>query len=158
MALVQALRKRMGNGALLHYGMGKWYPGEPLPRWILSCYWRADGVPVWEDDSLIAGEGVDYGYGPAEAARFVEALTQRLGVESSNILPAYEPPDPNAPAHSAAAVKAALLRARSHEGAAALASAIAVGEGEEPAGYVLPIRRRRRLPHSRRGSSVGRTR
>ena len=113
---MQALRKRMGNGALLHYGMGKWYPGEPLPRWILSCYWRADGVPVWEDDSLIAEEGVDYGYGPAETARFMEALTQRLGVESSNILPAFEPADPNAPARSAAgAAKAALLRARSHE-------------------------------------------
>ena len=144
MALVQALRKRMGNGALLHYGMGKWYPGEPLPRWILSCYWRADGVPMWEDDSLIAEESVDCGYGPAETARFMEALTQRLGVEGSNMLPAFEPPDPDAPAPSVAAAKAALLRARSHEGlaAAALASAIAVGEVEEPAGYVLPIRRR----------------
>ncbi len=91
MALVQALRKRMGRGALLHYGMGKWYPGEPLPRWILSCYWRVDGVPIWEDSALIASEEVDYSYGPAEAERFITALARRLSVETKSILPAFNP-------------------------------------------------------------------
>jgi uncharacterized protein (DUF2126 family) len=144
MALVQALRKRMGNGALLHYGMGKWYPGEPLPRWILSCYWRIDGVPVWEDGSLIAEEGVDYGYGAAEAARFMEALTQRLGVESSNILRAFEPPVHSGPASSSVSVGGTRLAAKRHEGATSSArgSAVAESEEEDPAGYVLPIRRR----------------
>jgi uncharacterized protein (DUF2126 family) len=89
MALVQALRKRMGRGALLHYGMGKWYPGEPLPRWILSCYWRVDGVPIWDDSALIAAEQVDYGYGPSEAQRFITALARRLSVETKSILPAF---------------------------------------------------------------------
>jgi len=91
MALVQALRKRMGRGALLHYGMGKWYPGEPLPRWILSCYWRVDGVPIWDDSALIAAEQVDYGYGPSEAQRFITALARRLSVETKSILPASTP-------------------------------------------------------------------
>jgi uncharacterized protein (DUF2126 family) len=95
MALVQALRKRMDRGALLHYGMGKWYPGEPLPRWILSCYWRADGIPIWEDSALIAAEDVDYGYGPAETERFISALARRLSVEASNILPSFNPEEPD---------------------------------------------------------------
>src|SRR5664279_4582672 len=91
LALIQGLRERMSPGALLHYGQGKWYPGEPLPRWALSCYWRADGVPVWENIDLIAHENVDSGFGTAEALRFSAALTRRLQVSYENLLPAYNP-------------------------------------------------------------------
>ena len=91
MALIQGLRKRIAPGGLLHYGQGKWYPGEPLPRWALSCYWRADGVPVWGNSELIAAEDKDYGFGAAEALRFMEALCRRLQVSGENILPALNP-------------------------------------------------------------------
>jgi uncharacterized protein (DUF2126 family) len=91
LALIGCLRERIAPGALLHYGQGKWYPGEPLPRWALSCYWRADGVPVWENVGLIAREDRDYGFTAADALAFVQALTRRLQVSSENILPAYEP-------------------------------------------------------------------
>ena len=91
LALIQGLREKFAPGALLHYGQGKWYPGEPLPRWALSCYWRADGVTVWQDAGLIAREDRDYGFGAAEAFRFMAALARRLQVSSENVLPAYEP-------------------------------------------------------------------
>ena len=91
MALIQGLRKRIAPGGLLHYGQGKWYPGEPLPRWALSCYWRADGVLVWGNSELIAAEDKDYGFGAAEALRFMEALCRRLQVSGENILPALNP-------------------------------------------------------------------
>ena len=84
----------MAPGGLLHYGQGKWYPGEPLPRWALSCFWRADGVPVWEDVKLIAKENHDYGIKGGDALRFMRALARRLQVTPENILPALEPDAP----------------------------------------------------------------
>ena len=71
--LVQRLAAQYGHGAFLHSGQGKWYPGEPLPRWCLAACWRKDGVPVWKDDAWIADESRDLGHGPAEARALFEA-------------------------------------------------------------------------------------
>ena len=88
--LVKALRRQWAPGALLHYGQGKWYPGESLPRWALGCYWRHDGKPIWKDDRWIAQPDQDYGHGPSEALGFLEALADLLGVDRRYIKPGYE--------------------------------------------------------------------
>lgn len=88
--LVKKLRSRFAEGALLHYGQGKWYPGESLPRWALGCYWRKDGVPVWKNPDLIADVDRDYGFGTEAANRFAKHLASLLGVTDKYIVPVYE--------------------------------------------------------------------
>jgi uncharacterized protein (DUF2126 family)/transglutaminase-like putative cysteine protease len=88
--LMRRLKHRFSSGALLHYGQGKWYPGESLPRWAFSAYWRKDGQPVWVNEKLFALEAKDYGHGEKQAEQFIHALAQRLGCGSQWILPAFE--------------------------------------------------------------------
>jgi uncharacterized protein (DUF2126 family)/transglutaminase-like putative cysteine protease len=88
--LLKRLQQSFAPNGFLHYGQGKWYPGESLPRWALSCYWRADGQPLWQDPQLIADEDKPQGYGPADAQRFITALCQRLGVHPDRAIPGYE--------------------------------------------------------------------
>ena len=88
--LIKRLRGKFAPGAMLHYGQGKWYPGEPLPRYALAAYWRKDGVPIWKDDSLIADESKDYGHGAKEAKALATRLAQTLGIDPARLLPGYE--------------------------------------------------------------------
>ena len=92
MELIDRLRKRLAPGGLLHMGQGKWYPGEPLPRWAFTCYWREDGQPLWNNPALLALDGVDQGYGPADAQAFAAKLAERLGVSPDYVNTAYEDP------------------------------------------------------------------
>ncbi len=88
--LFRRLKERFAPGSVPHYGQGKWYPGESLPRWALACYWRRDGVPLWRDPAVLADETSEYRYGLEHAGRFVRALTPRLGVDPGLVVPGYE--------------------------------------------------------------------
>jgi uncharacterized protein (DUF2126 family)/transglutaminase-like putative cysteine protease len=88
--LLRNLRKAFAPGGLLHDGQGKWYPGEPLPRWALGCYWRSDGIPLWRDPHLLADETRDDGVTEAEALRFGQCLAARLGLDPDVLTPGYE--------------------------------------------------------------------
>src|ERR1017187_8495396 len=88
--LIKRLRKKFAPGSLLHYGQGKWYPGEPLPRYALAAYWRKDGVPVWKDDSLIADESKNYGHGAKEAEELLSRIAATVGGDPAHLIPAYE--------------------------------------------------------------------
>lgn len=88
--LLKKLRDRFAPNGFLHYTQGKWYPGESLPRWALSCYWRSDRAPLWHDPRWIADDENPQGYGPEQAHTFAVELTQRLGVKAERIIPSYE--------------------------------------------------------------------
>lgn len=88
--LFYRLRDHYAPSALVHFGQGKWYPGEQLPRWSLNCFWRRDGEPLWHEPKLLADEKRSYGATAATAERFLAALAERLGVDGGNVFPAYE--------------------------------------------------------------------
>ncbi|HLZ02398.1 MAG TPA: transglutaminase family protein [Bradyrhizobium sp.] len=90
--LIRRLRARFAPGGLLHYGQGKWYPGESLPRWAFGLYWRKDGVPVWKNSDLIARIENPRKADVADAERFAEATASKLGLSSEFVLPAFEDP------------------------------------------------------------------
>ncbi len=88
--LVQKLRAEYGQGGFLHFGQGKWYPGEQLPRWALSIFWRKDGQPVWNNPALFANESEPCNYTAVDAARFTATLADKLGLAPDFITPGFE--------------------------------------------------------------------
>ncbi|RYE11103.1 MAG: transglutaminase family protein, partial [Hyphomicrobiales bacterium] len=91
-ALIRRLREQIAPGGFIHYGQGKWYPGETLPRWTFSLYWRRDGQPVWRDQSLVATEGETTPATPADAEKLLVTLANNLGLAGDTVAPAYEDP------------------------------------------------------------------
>jgi uncharacterized protein (DUF2126 family) len=89
-ALYHRLRRHYAPYGLLHFGQGKWYPGEPLPRWSFAAFWRKDGHPIWHDERLWANETAPTHPSLRQVERFAQALACTLGVSGSALFPAYE--------------------------------------------------------------------
>jgi uncharacterized protein (DUF2126 family) len=138
--LIRRLRNRFAPNGFLHFSQGKWYPGEPLPRWAFALYWRKDGFPIWHDQSLVAAEGDDLAPTAEQAKRFVEGVAARLGIARDYIIPAFEDPvrqmlregdwpdniDPGAPKIDDPAERARIMREFERRLTA-------------PTGFVLPV-------------------
>ena len=88
--LTMRLRDVFAKGAMLHYGQGKWYPGEPLPRWQYGIFWRKDEAPVWRNPALLADINKDYGHTVKQAQKFIFELAQRLGLQTKYIVTGFE--------------------------------------------------------------------
>jgi hypothetical protein len=149
-ALAARLKKLWAPQGLVQRSQGKWYPGEPLPRWQIGLFWRIDGQPLWIDQALLAD--------PWQADGEPPALAHDVGGQVLNAV-ADGP-------RAAGFAGAAGLRGR----AGRLAGAVRQPEGEpvaarrrsggrradaraalmsrleepvtEPAAYVLPLHRR----------------
>ena len=84
------LREKYAAKGLMHFGQGKWYPGEQLPRWSLNCFWRKDGQPIWGSPDLYADERKSYGATAAHAEAFLKRVAEHLGVTGEYVFPAFE--------------------------------------------------------------------
>jgi len=88
--LVHKLRAEYGQGGFLHFGQGKWYPGEQLPRWALNIYWRADGQPCWQNPALFADEHAPSRLTHLDAQLFITTLSSHLGLPTDTVLAGHE--------------------------------------------------------------------
>jgi uncharacterized protein (DUF2126 family)/transglutaminase-like putative cysteine protease len=88
--LIRKFQQRFAPGGFLHFGQGKWYPGESLPRWAFSLYWRKDGKPIWNDPALIAAGSAPTPVTDEDAHKLGAELAQRLGIDADYVVPAYE--------------------------------------------------------------------
>ena len=149
-ALAARLKKVWAPHGLVQRSQGKWYPGEPLPRWQIGLFWRTDGRPLWRDETLLAepwpeapeARSID----PDAPRQVLTVVAESLGLPSTQVRPAYEDAlsrlagavrrpagEPAAPdddlAQDDAGARAALLRRVDTP-------------VTEPAAYVLPLHRR----------------
>jgi len=92
--LARRLRARFAPGGVIHFGEGKWYPGEPMPRWAYTVYWRQDGKPLWRNPGLLALSPGAKKASAVDARRFMKKLAMRLGIEPDCVRKAYEDPVP----------------------------------------------------------------
>ncbi|MDQ0391044.1 transglutaminase family protein [Labrys monachus] len=146
--LIRRLRNSFAPGGFLHYGQGKWYPGESLPRWAFALYWRKDGKPIWRNADTIAREPRPIkkngrrSFDPKPMAILAEGVAERLGIEPDYAVPAYEDaahwilqeaqlPDNVDPMDS---------KLRDPEDRARIARVFDRGL-DQPASYVLPVQR-----------------
>jgi uncharacterized protein (DUF2126 family)/transglutaminase-like putative cysteine protease len=140
--LIRRLRARFAPDGLLHYGQGKWYPGESLPRWAFSLLWRDDGVPLWRDPDRIAVERTDYKPTLDGARNLICGIARRLDLNPACAMTAYEDPwhylgtEQNLPPN----VDPLDSKLDDAEERARLARVFARGLNR-PAGFVLPVQR-----------------
>ncbi|OBH53047.1 transglutaminase [Mycobacterium mantenii] len=147
--LAARLKSEWAPGGVVQRGQGRWYPGEPLPRWQIALHWRTDGRPLWTDDRLLADPWGAEPQRPADteaAYQVLAGIADGLGLPASQVRPAYEDPlhrlaakvrEPNGVPVDAADD----LESDSPAGRAALLSRLDESV-TAPAAFVLPLHRR----------------
>jgi uncharacterized protein (DUF2126 family)/transglutaminase-like putative cysteine protease len=147
-ALAARLKATWAPHGLIQYGQGKWYPGEPLPRWQIGLLWRRDGLPLWKEDTLLADPwtATTDPVPSASAGQLLAAVAAGLELPADQVRPAYEDPllrlaaavrRPDGPAVSSADDLESDSPARRADLLARLEDSVS-----DPAAWVLPLHRR----------------
>ena len=140
--LIRRLRDTFAPGGFLHYGQGKWYPGESLPRWAFALYWRKDGKPIWADPSLIARPSGGPVASGADAGVLAHDIAERMGVGADYVIPAFEDTAHWMLKESALPVNADPLDPKIDDAEERARMVRTFTRGlSEPIGFVLPVQR-----------------
>ena len=145
--LIRKMGAAFAPGALLHHGQGKWYPGESLPRWGYSLYWRKDGVPLWNNPDLIATDPKAEdkpatAVGPEQAQTFLNAAANNFGVGEEFVHTVYEDPEKWIEREGELPVNVTALDPKIEDPEERQRIVATFSRGlTKPVGYVLPIQR-----------------
>ncbi len=148
--LAARLKQIWAPDGLVQHGQGKWYPGEPLPRWQIGLHWRTDGEPLWTNASLLADPwGAEAK--PPEIAKdagrqVLGGIADGLGLPPAQVMAAYEDAlgrltDAVRQPEGEPVATADDLEADAAQARAALLTRLDE-KVTEPAAYVLPLHRR----------------
>lgn len=88
--LAERLRNEFAPGGLIWYGEGKWYPGEPVPRWAYGVFWRKDGYPMWRSKDTLADPAKPGEYSADEAEELIREVASVLAISDDCVSPAFE--------------------------------------------------------------------
>ncbi len=133
--LIRRLRDAFAPGGFLHYGQGKWYPGETLPRWTFALYWRRDGKPIAREDATTPAT-ID------GAGALAAGIAEKLGLDGEAALPAYEDPAHWVIKEAELPVNVDALDSKLEDAEARARIARVFERGlTHPSGFVLPIQR-----------------
>ncbi len=139
--LLRRLARAFAPGSFLHQGQGKWYPGEPLPRWAIGAWWRTDGKPLWRNPALIADTRSAGSADIAIAQRFATALASGLGLDPAYVITAHEDVPKLLGAESALPANLDPLQADLAQPGERARLARLLQQGlDRPAGFVLPLK------------------
>ena len=140
-ALLERLQARFAPSGFRHYGQGKWYPGEPLPRWALSVFWRSDGEALWRNAALLADTRKPGTQGLSAARALTTRLADTLGLGERMVITAYEDVPRLLKDEAALPVNADPLQSDlADAGERARLARLLLAGLEEPCGYVLPLK------------------
>ncbi|HVX72346.1 MAG TPA: transglutaminase family protein, partial [Devosia sp.] len=140
--LIRRLRQAIAPGGFLHYGQGKWYPGESLPRWTFSLFWRRDGQPIWRDDRLVAREAEKTAATDSTASQFLHRFAEHLGLGGDTVDAAYEDPGEWLLKEARLPANVDPLNSELADAEARARMAAVFDRGlDRPTGYVLPVQR-----------------
>jgi len=145
--LMEGMKDAYGKGGITQFAQGKWYPGEPTPRWALTCYWRTDGKPLWHDTDKLAMPGQlasNKNIKPAtkkSVSALMAALVIELGLSGKCARALYEDPLHHLHLESMLPDTATLESLLLSDDRARKALAKKLSHGlDKPTAWVLPLR------------------
>ena len=74
----------------MHHAGASGTLGEELPRWAWSAYWRKDGQPMWRNPDLFADPATPGTQTADDAAKILQTIAEKLGIDQEFTFPAYE--------------------------------------------------------------------